>query len=127
MNMFDGFERYEKSRAYSEKISIAATGGISFNTTAYEELNLDRFCFAAFFYNKENKNIGIRFSHEKLDGAYQLKPRVNAKQEKALYLSIKGFVMTYKPIQGVKVQKYKIVNKAENNGILDVILSPIIE
>ena len=125
MDLFDGFDSYAKSRSYSERISLSASGGISFNTTAYNELNLGRYSFASFFYNKESKQIGIRFSVNKKEGAYQLKPRDNSKNEKALYLSIKGFVMTYKPVPSGKVQKYKIANRAEKEGILDVVLSPI--
>lgn len=127
MDLFNGFESYTKSRSYSERISLSASGGISFNTTAYNELNLEKYAFASFFYNKASRQIGIRFSVDKKEGAYQLKPRDNAKNEKALYLSIKGFVMAYKPVLSGKVQKYEVANKAESEGVLDIVLNPIMD
>lgn len=128
MSLFDGYEEYSKQgRCYAERVSISSTGGISFNTTAFRELGLQHYHYAAFFFNPQNQCVGIRFSAKELHGGYLLKPRKNAKGEDALYLSIKGFVMTYRISRDKKITKYRIFKQEKLDDNLEVILSPILD
>ena len=125
MSLLDNFEGYIKTRSYAERISISSSGGISFNTTVFERLQLNKYQQAAFFYNKNNGYVGIRFSNTETPDSYHLSPRKNADGKLALYLSIKGFVMSYKIVPSGKIKKYEIENFERNGDNLEVILKPI--
>lgn len=125
MSLLDSFESYTKIRSYAERISISASGGISFNTTVFEKLNLEKYQYASFFYNRNNGYVGVRFTNQETSDSYRLNPRKNTDGRWALYLSIKGFVMSYKVVPSGKVRKYKLEKFEKNENILEVVLSPL--
>lgn len=126
MSLLDNFESYIKTRSYAERISISATGGISFNTTVFERLGLDQYRQASFFYNRNGGYVGIRFSNKESPDSYHLSPRQNTDGKWALYLSIKGFVMSYKIVpMGQKIKKYEIEKFEKNGEDLEVVLKPV--
>lgn len=124
MSLLQNFESYIKTRSYAERISISGSGGISFNTTAFERLHLHQYRYATFFYSKSDECVGIKFSNTETPDSYRLNPRKNADGKLALYLSIKGFVMSYKLVPSGKIKKYKIANSGKNGEDLEVILKP---
>lgn len=124
MSLLENFEGYIKTRSYAERISISSSGGISFNTTVFERLQLNKYQQASFFYNKNNGYVGILFSNTETPDSYHLSPRKNADGKLALYLSIKGFVMSYK-IVPTGIKKYEIENFEYNGDNLEVVLKPI--
>lgn len=125
MPLLENFESYTKTRSYNDRISISATGGISFNSTVCERLGICTYQYATFFYNKAQSLIGIRFSRTKTDNAYHLKPRPNSDRKMALYLSIKGFVMQYHLVPSGKIRKYDVAAYEKNEENLEVVLKPI--
>ncbi len=125
MSILQHFESYIKTRSYAERISISGSGGISFNTTVFERMNLGKYAYAAFFYNTSNGYVGIRFSNTETPDSYHLSPRKNADGKLALYLSIKGFVMSYKIVPTGKIKKYEIENFEYAENDLEVVLKPI--
>lgn len=128
MGILDGFESYSRTggRYYKARVSISASGWIAINTTAYKELGLDNYKSAEFYYNHSSKMIGIKFVREQQDGMYELKPRIVRNNEKALYMSIKGFVQNYKIVGQNNAQKYEIFKKETVDEDLIVLLKPII-
>ncbi len=127
MALLEDFESYTKTRSYNDRISISATGGISFNSTVCARLDICAYQYATFFYNKTQNLIGIRFSNTETDNAYHLNPRPNTDGKLALYLSIKGFVMQYKIVPSGKVKKYEVFASEKNGEDLEVVLKPIIQ
>lgn len=125
MALLDSFESYTKTRSYNDRISISATGGISFNSTVCARLGICAYQYATFFYNKSQNLIGIRFSKVETDNSYHLNPRPNTDGKLALYLSIKGFVMQYKLVASGKIKKYEVALHEKNGEDLEVILKPI--
>lgn len=127
MSLFEnGFEEYAKKRSYAERISISASGGLSINATAYQRLDLAKYKYAMFFYNKSNGQVGIRFMTNKQTGAYALNARETS-GNCALYMSIKGFVAAYHVVRQGRVQKYKIAHEQRTENALEIILSPTLD
>ena len=128
MGILDGFESYARvgGRNYKARISISATGWLAINSTAYKELGLDNYKNAEFYYNKASKMVGIKFVSEEQEGMYEMNPREIKNKEKALYMSIKGFVQNYKIVEQEKTQKYEIFKKEIIDKDLIVLLKPII-
>ena len=128
MDILDGFESYSRTggRYYKARVSISASGWIAINSTAYKELGLDNYKSAEFYYNHASHMIGIKFVREQEDGMYELKPRIVRNNEKALYMSIKGFVQNYKIVEQRRTQKYEIFKKEMLDDALIVLLKPII-
>lgn len=126
MNLLEGFVNYTRSgRFYSPRVSISGSGWLSINSTLYKDLGLDSYQGAEFFFNPNNRMVGIKFCCELQSGAYKMNPRVNKEGEKALYMSIKGFVQTYKIVAQGKTAKYSIVQQAKENDTLIILLKPI--
>ncbi|MBQ8843618.1 MAG: hypothetical protein IJ016_02380 [Elusimicrobiaceae bacterium] len=127
MNLLEGFENYSRAtgRQYGPRVSISASGWISINTTAYKKLGLSNYKSAEFYYNRENKMVGIKFVTEKVEGAYEMKPRGVRNNEKALYMSIKGFVQNYQIVEKGKNQKYNIFKEETEGNALIVLLKPV--
>ena len=125
MPLLENFESYTKTRSYKDRISISATGGISFNSAVCERLGICEYQYATFFYNKLQSLIGIRFSKSETDNAYHLNPRPNTDGKMALYLSIKGFVMQYQLVPSGKIRKYDVVAHEKNGDNLEVVLKPL--
>lgn len=127
MSLLEGFTEYSKvGRYYSLRISISASGWISFNSTSYKDLNLDKYHFAKFFFNTSSKNIGIKFIMVNEEGAYEMKPRLyNNGKDKALYMPIKGFVQSYKIVpKDKKYIRYSVKETEQGEDSLVVILEP---
>lgn len=125
MSLLENFESYIKTRSYAERISISGSGGISFNSTAVENLKLNQYQYASFFYNKANGYVGVKFSNIASADAYHLSPRTNSDGKLALYLSIKGFVTSYSIVPAKEIKKYKVEDSALNGNDLEVVLKPI--
>ena len=60
-----GFERFTKiGRGYRPKVSIWSRGQIGFNQGAVEKFDLQKYKYVVFFYDKENKRIGFKFTND---------------------------------------------------------------
>ena len=127
MNILDGFESYSRSgRYYQARVSISGSGWISINSTAYKDLALDKYKFAEFYYNRTTEMIGIKFTLAQQGGMYEMKPRTVKGNEKALYMSIKGFVQNYKIVGQGQTKKYDIFQQELINNDLVVLLKPFV-
>lgn len=127
MDILEGFESYSRSgRYYQARISISSSGWISINSTAYKELKLDNYKFAEFYYNRASEMIGIKFTYTEHEGMYEMKPRPVKDDEKALYMSVKGFVQSYGIVKQNETKKYKISKKELVATDLIVVLEPIL-
>lgn len=127
MSILDGFENYARTgRCYKARISVSSSGWLAINSTAYRELALDNYKFAGFYYNQDSKMIGIKFTPTEQDGMYEMNPRPGKGNEKALYMSIKGFVQTYKIVERKETKKYEIFKTESAGSDLIVLLKPIV-
>ncbi|MBO4707120.1 MAG: hypothetical protein J5594_00985 [Elusimicrobiaceae bacterium] len=127
MGLLDGFSEYSKvGRYYTSRISISNSGWISFNSTSYRDLKLNKYQFAKFFFNTSNRNIGIKFMINNEEGSYEMKPRLyNNGKDKALYMPIKGFVQSNKIVpEDKKYIRYSVKGTEQGEEILVVILEP---
>ena len=125
MSILDGFENYVRTgRCYKARISVSSSGWLSINSTAYRDLALDNYKFAGFYYNQDSKMIGIKFTSTEQDGMYEMNPRPGKGTEKALYMSIKGFVQTYKIVERNETKKYEIFKTETAGNDLIVLLKP---
>ncbi len=125
MSLFENFDTYIKTRSYAERISISHSGGISFNTTIVEKMGLNQYSYASFFYNKSNGFVGVKFSNQNTPDSYHFIPKKNADGKFAIYLSIKGFVMSYNIVPSGSIRKYVVENSEKDGGNLEVVLKPI--
>lgn len=125
MSLLTNFESYIKTRSYAERISISSSGGISFNSTVVERLGLTKYSYASFFYNRNNGFVGVKFGNQETPDSYHFIPKKNADGKFAIYLSIKGFVMSYNIVPSGNIRKYAIENYGKNGDDLEVVLKPI--
>ena len=125
MSLLTNFESYIKTRSYAERISISSSGGISFNSTVVERLGLTKYSYASFFYNRNNGFVGVKFGNQETPDSYHFVPKKNADGKFAVYLSIKGFVMSYNIVTSGNIKKYEIVDSAIDAENLEVVLKPI--
>lgn len=125
MSLLTNFESYIKTRSYAERISISSSGGISFNSTVVERLGLTKYSYASFFYNRSNGFVGVKFGNQETPDSYHFVPKKNADGKFAVYLSIKGFVMSYNIVTSGNIKKYEIVDSAIDDENLEVVLKPI--
>jgi hypothetical protein len=107
------FERFTKtgSRGYAPKVSIWTRGQIGFNQGAVERYNLNNFNYAILFYDKEERQIGIKFTNDPAEeGANKI-----IKGKTSIFISTKAF-LDYYNIAHVKTVKYDF----EYNGETDL-------
>lgn len=70
------FEKFIMTgRSYKPKASIRANGQIGLNLGAIEKFKLDKYKYAILFFDKENKQIGIKLTNNEEEGICKLQVR----------------------------------------------------
>lgn len=104
------FEKYTQTgRGYKPKISIWGKGQIGFNQGAKLAYELEKYQFVEFYYDKENKKIGLKFTQEAGDGAKNLKLRGTGASASA-----KAFLDYYGILYEGKTKTYDVIYDNEN-------------
>jgi len=95
-----GFEKFTKTRArgYVPKASIWSRGQIGFNKGAAEKYNLNNFLYAILFYDKDNKQIGIKFTNDENEEG---EIKITRRPAGGMSISAKAFLDFY----GIEHQK----------------------
>ena len=106
------FERFTKTgRGYAPKASIWSRGQIGFNRGAVERYNLKNYDYAVFFYDKENKEIGVKFTNNPAEeGANKI-----MKSQSGIFMSAKAFLDYYAIPYNKERKKYDVKYDQEND------------
>jgi hypothetical protein len=70
------FEKFIMTgRSYRPKISIRTNGQIGFNLGAIKKFSLNKYKYAILFFDRENKQIGIKLTNTEEEGTCKLQVR----------------------------------------------------